>query len=181
METIHQVMEKVNEAVMGGQEPVSLEGAPAQVCIKTYMPNPGRERELEAALHEHYNQLKEAGLVRIDASEAIESIQLTPPLHTRPHQTAKPEPYFLRTRAGRVVEIFEWRDQEAMDEAHRNPATKATWDKLMSLATLVPLASLGEGGYVVNSIGCVWSNRIRPNRPHLSVSHPKGPTTPTSR
>lgn len=39
------------------------EGAPAMVCVKTYMPHPGRERELEDALHEHYNNLKQAGLV----------------------------------------------------------------------------------------------------------------------
>lgn len=61
-------------------------------------------------------------------------------------QTAKPEPYFLRSRAGRVIEILEWRDSEAIDEAHRNDATKATWAKLMAVSTLVPLASLGDTG-----------------------------------
>jgi len=120
METVKNVMESVNEAVMGKPEPVSLEGAPAMVCIKTFMPNPGQELALEDALHEHFRTLKEAGL------------------------TAKPEPFFLRSRAGRVIEIFEWRDSEALDEAHNNPATKASWDALMGLSTLVPLASLGE-------------------------------------
>lgn len=45
-----------------------------------------------------------------------------------------------------MIEIFEWRDREAMDEAHRNEGTKATWEKLMSVSTLVPLASLGDSG-----------------------------------
>lgn len=43
-----------------------------------------------------------------------------------------------------MIEIFEWRDSEAIDEAHNNPATKASWDKLIAKSTLVPLASLGE-------------------------------------
>lgn len=64
METIHHVAERVNEAIMGGQEPVSMEGAPAMVCIKCYMPHPSFESQLEDALHEHYKNLKEAGMVR---------------------------------------------------------------------------------------------------------------------
>lgn len=43
-----------------------------------------------------------------------------------------------------MIEIFEWRDSEAVDEAHNDPAAKASWDKLMAVSTLVPLASLGE-------------------------------------
>lgn len=64
MEAISHAAQRVNEAVMGGEEPVSVEGAPAMVCIKTFMPNPGQERELEEALYGHFNALKEAGLVR---------------------------------------------------------------------------------------------------------------------
>lgn len=63
METVRNVTERVNEAVMGKPEPVSAEGAPAMVCIKVFMPHPGRELSLEDTLHEHYNNLKEAGLV----------------------------------------------------------------------------------------------------------------------
>lgn len=65
MEAIHNVAERVNEAVMGGQETVSVEGGAAMVCIKTFMPNPGQERELEEALHDHFTALKEAGLVHL--------------------------------------------------------------------------------------------------------------------
>ena len=64
METIHKAAERVHEAVMGAEEPVSAEGAPAIVCIKTFMPNPGKEKELEEVLHEHYKNLQAAGLVR---------------------------------------------------------------------------------------------------------------------
>jgi hypothetical protein len=64
MEALQKVAERINEAVMGAPEPVSLEGAPAMVCIKTYMPNPGKERELLDALQEHFRKLKEADLVR---------------------------------------------------------------------------------------------------------------------
>lgn len=149
MEAIHNVVERVNEAVMGGQEPVSTEGAPAMVCVKTFMPNPGQERELEEALHDHFHALKEAGLVRCVCrpnSDAQTTQPQFPNKHLCDSQTANPEPYCLRSRAGRVVEIFEWRDSEAMDEAHRNDATKATWEKLMAVSTLVPLASLGDTG-----------------------------------
>lgn len=53
-----------------------------------------------------------------------------------------------------MIEVFEWRDREAIDEAHNNAVTKASWEKLMGCSTLVPLASLGESSYVL------WSGMI---------------------
>ena len=101
--------------------PATYRPEPAIFCIKTFMPHPGREIELEARLQEHWDALHDADL-------------------TVPGQA----PLFLRSNAGRILEIFEWKDQGAMEEAHKNEDLQETWRKILQVATLVPLASLGE-------------------------------------
>lgn len=103
------------------ERPTTLTPEPAIFCIKTFMPHPGHEQDLEVRLKEHWDGLHAAGL-------------------TVPNQ----EPMFLRSRAGRVLEVFEWKDAESMEEAHRRGELQATWKKILEIATMVPLASLGE-------------------------------------
>ncbi|EWM26395.1 hypothetical protein Naga_100715g3 [Nannochloropsis gaditana] len=103
------------------ERPATLRPEPAIFCIKTFMPHPGQEKELETRLQKHWDALHAAGL-------------------TVPNQ----EPLFLRSRAGRVLEVFEWKDAEAMEEAHRRGELQDTWKKLLEVGTMVPLASLGE-------------------------------------
>lgn len=103
------------------ERPTTLTPEPAIYCIKTFMPHPGHEQDLELRLKEHWDALHAAGL-------------------TVPNQ----EPFFARSRAGRVLEIFEWKDAAAMEEAHRRGELQATWKKIQECSTLVPLASLGE-------------------------------------
>ena len=94
---------------------------PGVFCIKCFMCHPNKEHEAEARLQAHWDALHGAGL-------------------TSPGQ----EPLFLRNRAGRLMEVFEWKDAAAMEKAHLEEGLKETWTKLLEVATLVPLASLGE-------------------------------------
>lgn len=107
--------------------------------IKTYMPNGGKETELENVLKNHWSILHSSGL------------------------TTGQEPLFLRNKDGRILEIFEWKDKESMDEAHAIDTTKQSWNTIMDLATLVPLASLAEANdpYPSFQLICPHSHQVK--------------------
>jgi hypothetical protein len=52
----------------------------------------------------------------------------------------------LRARDGTVVEVFEWRSQEAMARAHDLPAVQELWARFERACEYVTLADLPEAG-----------------------------------
>lgn len=52
--------------------------------------------------------------------------------------------YAMQAADGTVVEVFEWRSLEAIDEAHRNPAVRALWAEFDVACEYVPIAALAE-------------------------------------
>lgn len=50
----------------------------------------------------------------------------------------------MRARDGTVLEIFEWRSQQAIDDAHGNPEVQNMWKRFQACCEYVPLAELSE-------------------------------------
>lgn len=88
--------------------------------IVAYTPKPGKEQQLNAAVKKHLTVLHAEQLV-----------------------TDKPG-YVMRAADGTIVEVFEWRSAEAVQQAHRNPAVQALWAEFGAACDYVPLDKLKE-------------------------------------
>jgi quinol monooxygenase YgiN len=89
-------------------------------CIVAYRPKPGKENELLELVRNRVPTLRKEGLVT-DRVPAI-----------------------MRSRDSTIVEVSEWKSQEAIDAAHRNPNVLAMWDKFFAICECVPLDTLPE-------------------------------------
>lgn len=88
--------------------------------IVAYTPKAGKEQELLAAIRKHLQVLQTEQLV-----------------------TDKPA-YVMRAKDGVIVEVFEWRSAEAIQQAHKNPAVAALWAEFGAACDYTPLANLAE-------------------------------------
>src|SRR6266852_211894 len=93
---------------------------PGICVIVAYRPKPGKENELLELVRSRVPTLRKEGLVT-DRVPAI-----------------------MRSRDGTIVEVSEWKSQEAIDAAHRNPNVLAMWDKFFAICECVPLNTLPE-------------------------------------
>ena len=92
--------------------------------IVAYRPKPGQGQRLDSLVARHQQILRAEGLV----TERSASV--------------------MRAANGEVVEVFEWRSAEAIQQAHSNPAVQALWQDFDSACDYAPLASLAEAGQV---------------------------------
>ena len=53
-------------------------------------------------------------------------------------------PLLMQAVDGTLVQAFEWRSAQAVNEAHQHPEVLALWDAMRSACTLVPLVQLAE-------------------------------------
>lgn len=88
--------------------------------IVAYTPKPDKEEQLLAAVKKHLQVLHAEELV-----------------------TDKPG-YVMRASDGTIVEVFEWRSAEAINQAHTNPAIQALWAEFGAACDYTPLAKLEE-------------------------------------
>jgi len=91
-----------------------------RIVIAAFKPKPGQQVPLLAVVAKHWRTLQEQGLV-----------------------TERPR-MVLQAADGTVLEVFEWRSPEAVEQAHRNPAVAALWVEFEAACEYVPLASLAE-------------------------------------
>ena len=54
----------------------------------------------------------------------------------------------MRSRDGTIVEISEWKSQEAIDAAHKNLNVLAMWNKFFAICDCVPLKSRKQTTYL---------------------------------
>jgi hypothetical protein len=52
----------------------------------------------------------------------------------------------MRAAEGTLLEVFEWRSAEAIQQAHANPAVGALWAEFGEACDSRPLADLKEAG-----------------------------------
>jgi hypothetical protein len=88
--------------------------------IACYRPKPGREETLLDVVREHYTVLRGQRLV----TEQV--------------------PFVMRANDGTVVEVFEWRSEEAKKQAHENDAVKEIWDRFTECSDPVGVGELEE-------------------------------------
>ena len=88
--------------------------------IVAYTPKAGQEQALLAAVKKHLQVLQAEQLV-----------------------TDRPA-YVMRAGDGTIVEIFEWRSAEAIQQAHASPAVQALWAELGAACEYIPLTKLAE-------------------------------------
>src|SRR6266513_5874422 len=90
------------------------------LVIVAYRPKPGKEKEVLALVRGRVPTLREENLV----TDRV--------------------PTIMRARDGTIIEVSEWKSQEAIDAAHKNPNVLAIWSKFFAVCDCVPLNSLPE-------------------------------------
>jgi quinol monooxygenase YgiN len=88
--------------------------------IVAYKPKSGKEQQLLAAVGKHLQVLQTEQLV-----------------------TDKP-PYVMRAGDGTIIEVFEWRSVEAIQQAHESPAVQTLWAEFAEACEYTPLSKLAE-------------------------------------
>lgn len=92
----------------------------SRIVIVAYKPKPGMERELKALTLDHYPKLKEQGLV------------------------TDRTPVIMQSQDGTVIEVFEWKSSEAIQEAHTNKAVGHMWEEFSKVCDYIPIGQVPE-------------------------------------
>jgi len=88
--------------------------------IVSYAPKTGMESRLLTVVKKHIEVLRLQALV-----------------------TDRPA-YAMRAADGSIVEVFEWRSDDAIEQAHSNPAVQELWEEFGAVCDFTPLADLPE-------------------------------------
>lgn len=91
--------------------------------IAAFRPLPGRQAELLEVVERHWRVLRAEALVTDQPRHAMQAAD------------------------GTVIEVFEWRSPEAIEQAHVNPAVQALWRDFEAVCTYVPLAAVAEAAH----------------------------------
>ena len=90
------------------------------IVVVAYRPKPGKETGLLKLVRSRVPTLCNEGLVTDRA------------------------PIIMRARDGTIIEVSEWKSQEAIDAAHKNPNVLAMWNKFFAICDCVPFRVLAE-------------------------------------
>ena len=91
-----------------------------RIVIVAYKPKEGKAEQLKELTKTHVPRLKKEGLV------------------------TDREPVVMETADGTIVEVFEWLSDEAIEQAHKNPAVIQMWGEYAEVCDYVPLNTLNE-------------------------------------
>lgn len=91
-----------------------------RTVIVGYKPKPGKETALRELMKTHLPILMQEGLVR------------------------NKESYIMEAADGTIIEVFEWLSEEAIQNAHSNPAVLAMWGKYAEVCDYVPVGNVAE-------------------------------------
>jgi len=92
----------------------------SRCVIVSYAPKPGKDADLLIAVEKHLRVLKAENLI-----------------------TDRPG-YVMRSRDGYIIEVFEWRSAEAIEQAHSNAAVGKLWAEFEKACRYVPLSDIDE-------------------------------------
>ena len=91
------------------------------VCvIVAYRPKPGQENALLELVRNRVPTLRKEGLV----TDRV--------------------PIIMHARNGTIIEVSEWKSEDAIDAAHKNPNVLAMWNQFFEICDCVPLNTLAE-------------------------------------
>jgi quinol monooxygenase YgiN len=95
----------------------------ALITMALYQPNTGKEEQLNSVLKNHIKTLEAEDLI-----------------------TSR-EPIRAQAADGTVIEIFEWKSDQAKDAAHESPAVMKIWNEIMEITEIKSLSSLDEANH----------------------------------
>ncbi|MFZ1323159.1 MAG: hypothetical protein WAT71_16490 [Ignavibacteria bacterium] len=90
------------------------------LVIACFKPKEGKENELLVVIKDHMPVLRKEGL--ITDRECI----------------------VMRSENGSILEVFEWKSQEEIDKAHKNPNVLDLWKRFEDSCTYESLSTLDE-------------------------------------
>jgi hypothetical protein len=61
--------------------------------------------------------------------------------------TDRPQVLML-SKDGAIIEIFEWKSKEAIEEAHFNPIIQALWENFAQICEYKPISEIEEAGHL---------------------------------
>ena len=95
----------------------------ANMVIAVYRPKPGKSEALHAVLKRHLPLLRELGLATERKALVMRS------LHD-----------------GSIIEVFEWKSDEAVNAAHEHPIVRAFWKEMEAVCEYIAPGTLMEMG-----------------------------------
>jgi len=90
------------------------------IVIVAYRPKPGKEKQTLELVRSRVPILRNEGLATDRA------------------------PIIMRARDGTIIEVSDWKSEDAIDAAHKNPNVLAMWKKFFAICDCVPLRTLAE-------------------------------------
>jgi len=90
------------------------------IAVVGYKPKKGQAATLRKLMESHISVLKKEDLVTERDSIVMEA------------------------QNGTIIEVFEWKSQEAIEKAHSNRNVIAMWDEYAEVCDYVPVASIPE-------------------------------------
>jgi hypothetical protein len=91
-----------------------------RIVIACYKPKPGKNEALKELMKTHLPRLKQENLVTDRPSIMMES------------------------KDGTIIEVFEWISDEAIKNAHTNPAVLQMWGEYGEVCDYVPVGTVAE-------------------------------------
>ena len=90
------------------------------IVIVAYRPKPGKEKQTLELVRNRVPTLRKEGLV----TDRV--------------------PTIMRARDGTIIEVSEWKSQDAIAAAHQNPNVLAMWNQFFEVCDCVPFRTLAE-------------------------------------
>ncbi|HEX2653230.1 MAG TPA: hypothetical protein VHN11_06225 [Xanthobacteraceae bacterium] len=88
--------------------------------IASYHPKPGKDYELLEVVRDHIPILRRQKLI-----------------------TDRPA-HIMRSKSGSIIEVFEWKSEQAVADAHKNPEVLKLWDRFNACCEYGKLKDVAE-------------------------------------
>lgn len=107
------------------------------ISIAAYRPRPGKTRQLRNCVKVHNETLKSQKLI------------------------TNRKPIVMQAKDGTILEVFEWKSEQAIADAHENPVVRRLWKRFDACCTYVSLRELDETAEVFAGFAPMnlWSKR----------------------
>jgi len=90
------------------------------IVIVAYRPKPGKEKQTLELVRSRVPTLRKEGLV----TDRV--------------------PMIMCARDGTIIEVSEWKSEDAIDAAHKNPNVLAMWNQFFEVCDCIPLNKVPE-------------------------------------
>ena len=103
----------------------------SRIVMVAYKPKPGKEGELKTLALVHHSRLKAEDLVT-DRS-----------------------PILMQSQDGTIIEVFEWKSAEAIQQSHINKAVGQMWQEFSQVCEYVPIGQVSESSNLFADYSCI--------------------------